>query len=69
MVATVITLAASCLSVGVPVFAALTSGAIGLLLFLRGARLSRAAVITAVSLLRLQRVIFAATFSLSRSSA
>jgi solute carrier family 10 (sodium/bile acid cotransporter), member 7 len=65
MVATVIiALVAPCYGAGVPVFAALTSAAIGLLFFLQGARLSRAAVVAAVSHWRLHLVIFAATFVL-----
>jgi solute carrier family 10 (sodium/bile acid cotransporter), member 7 len=65
MVATVIiALVAPCYGTGVPVFAALTSAAIGLLFFLQGARLSRAAVVAAVSHWRLHLVIFAATFVL-----
>ncbi len=53
-----------CLGVGAQIFAALTSVAIGLLFFLQGARLSRAAIIAGASHWRLHLVIFAASFAL-----
>jgi solute carrier family 10 (sodium/bile acid cotransporter), member 7 len=65
MVATVIVaLVAPCYGAGVPVFAGLTSAAIGLLFFLQGVRLSRAAIVAAASHWRLHLVIFATTFIL-----
>jgi sodium/bile acid cotransporter 7 len=49
---------------GAQFFEALTTAAIGLLFFLQGVRLSRAAIVSAVSHWRLHLVIFAATFVL-----
>jgi solute carrier family 10 (sodium/bile acid cotransporter), member 7 len=65
MAATVaIALAAPCHGAGAQFFEALTTAAIGLLFFLQGVRLSRAAIVAAVSHWRLHLVIFAATFVL-----
>jgi sodium/bile acid cotransporter 7 len=59
-----IALAAPCHGAGAEFFDALTTAAIGLLFFLQGVRLSRAAIVAAVSHWRLHLVIFAATFVL-----
>jgi sodium/bile acid cotransporter 7 len=65
MAATVtIALVLPCYGAGAQLFAALTSVAIGLLFFLQGARLSRAAIVAGASHWRLHLVIFAATFVL-----
>ena len=65
MAATVtIALVLPCYGAGAQLFEALTSLAIGLLFFLQGARLSRAAIVAAASHWRLHLVIFAATFVL-----
>jgi len=59
-----IALAAPCYGAGAQLFAVLTSAAIGLLFFLQGVRLSRAAIVAAASHWRLHLVIFATTFVL-----
>ena len=65
MAATVtIALVLPCYGAGAPLFAALTSVAIGLLFFLQGARLSRAAIVAGASHWRLHLMIFAASFVL-----
>ena len=65
MAATVtIALVLPCYGAGAELFAALTSAAIGLLFFLQGTRLSRAAIVAAASHWRLHLVIFTATFVL-----
>jgi len=65
MAATVtIALVLPCYDAGAQLFAALTSVAIGLLFFLQGARLSRAAIVAGASHWRLHLVIFAASFVL-----
>lgn len=53
-----------CRGDGVRVFEALTSGAIGLLFFLQGARLSRAAVLAGATHWRLHLLVFGLTFGL-----
>jgi solute carrier family 10 (sodium/bile acid cotransporter), member 7 len=53
-----------CRGTSAGIFGGLAAAAIGLLLFLQGARLSRAAIIVGASHWRLHLVIFAATFVL-----